>query len=60
MAKNNKNTKIQCEECDSEFNIKYIQTSVSGEIKYCSFCGNEFEEVDEPEIEEETSSDYDW
>lgn len=41
--------RIQCEECDSEYEIEYEEGLISDDIQFCSVCK---EKVD-PELQEE-------
>lgn len=31
---------FSCVNCDSHYDIKFKQTEVDGEVKYCPFCGD--------------------
>jgi hypothetical protein len=44
---------IICENCDSEYTIKYVKHTVSGDPAHCAFCGEAIEEADEADDEEE-------
>jgi RNA polymerase-binding transcription factor DksA len=45
MSKESKT--VICEECDSEYTIKYARNMVSGTATYCVFCGEAMEVADE-------------
>jgi hypothetical protein len=62
-TKENKN--IICENCDSEYSLKYSKVMVGSAPKYCAFCGEEVEssedevyEVVEGEDFHEDNEDY--
>ncbi len=46
MAKSqNKTLSIICENCDSEYTVRYQQLMVSGSPQYCAFCGEIIEDA---------------
>jgi len=48
-----KSHSIICENCDSEYTIKFAKHGVSGDPVHCAFCGEPIEEADEFDEEEE-------
>jgi len=60
MSKESKN--IICEECDSEYTIKYARNMVSGAPVYCTFCGEAMDvadsEADDYDAPEPEADDY--
>lgn len=54
MAQETKKTlNVICENCDSEFTIKYAKSTVSGEPECCCFCGEEIRDNEEIDDEDE-------
>lgn len=54
MATEKKKTlTIICENCDSEYTIKFVKTTVAGDPCHCAFCGEQIVEADEHEDEDE-------
>ena len=54
MATEKKKTlTIICENCDSEYTIKFVKHAVSGDPIHCAFCGEAIEEADETEDDDE-------
>lgn len=54
MATEKKKTlNIICENCDSEYAIRFVKHSVSGDPSHCAFCGESIEEADEGDDDEE-------
>lgn len=52
MSKKTKS--IICENCDSEYSVKFAKETVAGLPVWCAFCGEEIEEVeDEDDFEED-------
>jgi len=52
--------KINCNNCESEYFLKYYFEKVTNEPQYCPFCGEEIEEdYDDDDDEEEYEEDLD-
>ena len=49
-----KQMSVECNECESSFDILYMNEMVSQDMpQYCPFCGEEIEEIQEHYIEED-------
>jgi len=49
---------VICENCDSEYQVKYKKHSVSSQPVHCAFCGEEIEEEQE-DFEDDEQEDMD-
>jgi hypothetical protein len=51
-----KSLSIICENCDSEYTIRFAKHGVSGDPSHCAFCGETIEEADNADEDEEFDS----
>jgi hypothetical protein len=61
MADRVKTVSIICENCDSEYKLKFTKALVAGLPVHCAFCGEEIEDGrddDSDDLDEEKSDDY--
>jgi hypothetical protein len=50
----------ECSNCESSFDISYVQQFVSQEMpQFCPFCGTEIDDIQEHYIEDDGDSDDD-
>jgi Zn finger protein HypA/HybF involved in hydrogenase expression len=53
---NEKQVSAECSECESSFDVAYMEQMVSQELpQFCPFCGEEIEDIQEHYIEDEDS-----
>lgn len=48
-----KSVNVICENCDSEYTLKYMKVQVAGNPVWCAFCGEEIEDLRDDEEDEE-------
>lgn len=56
--------RVSCPNCESQYAIDFLLSSVNGTPEYCPFCGEEIPEVDtrggDDDGDEEESEDNQW
>jgi NAD-dependent SIR2 family protein deacetylase len=50
--------KVNCNNCESEYFLKYFFEKVTNEPQYCPFCGEEIEEDYEDDEDEEEEDNF--
>jgi NAD-dependent SIR2 family protein deacetylase len=57
---NGKQVSAECNECESSFDVAYMDKMVSQDLpQYCPFCGEPIDDVDEHYISDEDDNDLD-